>query len=45
VALPAGGHTGGMEYRPADVVAGLGLGLLGVLLVTVYGIAARSRAW
>ena len=45
VALPAGEHTVEMEYRPADVVAGLGLGLLGVLLVTVYGIAARSRAW
>ena len=45
VALPAGEHTVEMEYRPADVVAGLVLGLVGVLLVSVYGIAARTRAW
>jgi len=45
VALPAGEHTVVMEYRPADVVAGLVLGFVGVLLVTLYGVAARSRAW
>jgi len=45
VALPAGEHTVVMEYRPAEVVAGLVLGFVGVLLVTLYGVAARSRAW
>jgi Bacterial membrane protein YfhO len=45
VALPAGEHTVAMEYRPAEVVAGLVLGLVGVLLVTAYGVVARSRKW
>jgi membrane protein YfhO len=45
VAVPAGGHSVEMTYRPSSVVTGMWLGALGALLTAAFGLASRWKRW